>query len=209
MKVTRRQFLKVTGATAASFALVDLGFNMQATASAAKGLRIKNVTPTPTVCPYCASGCGLVIYAERDADDNFVKLLSVHGDPDNPINQGGACSKGAAMFNLREIYDERTGEQMINPKRVQKPLYRAPGSDKWEEKDWDWMLDRIAERVKETRDKEFIHKEKLEDGSELIVNRTEKIASIGGSGLDNEECYILSKMMRALGLVYLETQARI
>lgn len=93
MKVTRRQFLKVTGATAASFALVDLGFNMQATASAAKGLRIKNVTPTPTVCPYCASGCGLVIYAERDADDNFVKLLSVHGDPDNPINQGGHVPK--------------------------------------------------------------------------------------------------------------------
>jgi formate dehydrogenase major subunit len=209
MKVTRRQFLKVTGATAAGFALVDLGFDLQATASAAKELRIKNVTPTPTVCPYCASGCGLVIYAERDANGNFVKLLSVHGDPDNPINQGGACSKGAAMFNLREIYDERTGEQMINPKRVQKPLYRAPGSDKWEEKDWDWMLDRIAERVKETRDSSFIHKEKLEDGSEIIVNRTERIASIGGSGLDNEECYILSKMMRALGLVYLETQARI
>ena len=113
------------------------------------------------------------------------------------------------MFNLREIYDERTGEQMINPKRVQKPLYRAPGSDKWEEKDWDWMLDRIAEKIKETRDSNFIHKEKLEDGSEIIVNRTERIASIGGSGLDNEECYILSKMMRALGVVYLETQARI
>lgn len=209
MKVTRRQFFKVTGVTAASFALLDLGFNMQATAAEVKGTRIKNVTPVPTVCPYCASGCGLVIYSERDAEGKFIRLLSVHGDPDNPINQGGACSKGAAMFNLREIYDEHTGEQMINPKRVGKPLYRAANSTKWEEKDWDWMLDTIAERIKETRDNSFIHKEKLDDGSEIIVNRTEKIASLGGSGLDNEECYVLSKMMRALGVVYLETQARI
>jgi formate dehydrogenase major subunit len=209
MKVTRRQFLKVTGATAASLALVDLGFNLQATASAVKELRIKNVTPVPTVCPYCASGCGLVVYSERDTEGKFVRLLSVHGDPDNPINQGGACSKGAAMFNLREIYDEHTGEQIINPKRVQKPLYRAPGTDKWVEKDWDWMLDQIAQRIKETRDKSLIHKEAIAEGSEVIVNRTETIASIGGSGLDNEECYLLSKLMRALGVVYLETQARI
>lgn len=127
MKVTRRQFLKVTGATAASFAVLDLGFDMQATAAGVKELRIKNVTPTPTVCPYCASGCGLVVYSEKDSAGKFVKLLSVHGDPDNPINQGGACAKGAAMFNLREIYNEETGEQEINPKRVQKPMYRAPG----------------------------------------------------------------------------------
>lgn len=209
MKVTRRQFLKVTGATAAAMAVVDLGFDMNAVASEIQGIRIKNVTPTPTVCPYCASGCGLVVYSEKDASGKFVKLLSVHGDPDNPINQGGACSKGAAMFNLREIYDEKTGEQIINPKRVQKPMYRAPGSDKWEEKDWNWMLDKIADRVKESRDNSFIHKEINADGKEIIVNRTEKIASLGGSGLDNEEAYVLSKMMRSLGVVYLETQARI
>lgn len=211
MEVTRRQFLKVTGAAAASFGLLDLGFDMTATAAAVKELRIKDVTPTPTVCPYCASGCGLVVYAEKK-DGKFVKLLSVVGDPDNPINEGAACSKGSAMFNLREIYDEK-GEQVINPKRVPKPLYRAAGSEKWEEKEWDWMLDEIAKRVKETRDKSFIHKEKIKlaDGSEqeIIVNRTEKIASVGGSGLDNEEAYILSKMMRSLGVVYLETQARI
>ena len=112
------------------------------------------------------------------------------------------------MFNLREIYEPETGHQVVNPKRVQKPLYRAPGSEKWEEKEWDWMLDEIAKRIKETRDASFIHKEKIDDGSEIIVNRTEKIASVGGSGLDNEECYLLSKMMRSLGVVYL-TQARI
>ncbi len=209
-RITRRQFITRGGATVASLGLASsLGFNLEATASEIKSLRIMNITPTPTVCPYCGSGCGLVVYAQKDANGKFQKLLSVHGDPDNPINQGGACPKGAAMFNLREIYNEETGEQEINPKRVQKPLYRAPGSDKWEEKDWDWMLQKIAERVKETRDKSFVHKAKLEDGSEIIVNNTEKIASIGGSGMDNEECYLLSKLMRSLGVVYLETQARL
>lgn len=211
MEVTRRQFLKVTGAAAASFGLLDLGFDMKATAAAVKELRIKDITPTPTVCPYCASGCGLVVYAEKK-DGKFVKLLSVVGDPDNPINEGCACPKGSAMFNLREIYDEH-GKQVVNPKRIPKPLYRAPGSEKWEEKEWDWILNEIAKKVKDTRDKSFIHKEKIKlaDGSEqeVIVNRTEKIASLGGSGLDNEEAYILSKMMRSLGVVYLETQARI
>lgn len=209
MKVTRRQLFKVTGVSAAALAVADLGFNLEPAAAAARQLRIKNVKPVPTICPYCASGCGLLVYSERDEAGNFVKLLSVEGDPDNPINRGAACAKGAAMFNLREIYDEETGEQMVNPKRAQKPMYRAPGSDKWEEKDWEWMFAKIAERVKETRDSSFIHKEKLADGADVIVNRTEKIASVGGSGLDNEEAYLWVKLARSLGMVYLETQARI
>ncbi|MDD3073871.1 MAG: formate dehydrogenase-N subunit alpha [Syntrophomonas sp.] len=208
-KVTRRQFLKGGGATFAALSVTStLGFDHSATAAAVKELRIKNVTPTPTVCPYCGSGCGLVVYSERK-NGKFVRLLSVVGDPDNPVNQGRACPKGSAMFNLREIYDPHSGEQIINPKRVPKPLYRAAGSDKWEEKDWDWMLSEIAKRVKDTRDNSFEHKEKLPNGREITVNRTEKIASIGGSALDNEECYLLSKMMRSLGVVYLETQARL
>ena len=209
MKVTRRQFFKVTGVSAAAMAVADLGFDLKPAAAAVRTLRIKNVKGVPTVCPFCASGCGLLVYSERDAAGKFVKLLSVEGDPDNPINRGCACAKGAAMFNLREIYDEETGEQKINPFRATKPLYRAAGSDKWEEKEWDWMITEIAKKVKETRDSSFIHKEKIADGSEVIVNRTEKIASIGGSGMDTEECYLAAKMMRALGVVYLETQARI
>ncbi|MDD3364833.1 MAG: formate dehydrogenase-N subunit alpha [Syntrophomonas sp.] len=209
-KITRRQLFKGGGVAVASLSMAaGLGFDLQATASAVKELRIKNVKGIPTVCPYCGSGCGLLVYSERDASGKFIKLLSVEGDPDNPINQGKACAKGSSMFNLREIYDPETGKQMINPKRVQKPMYRAPGSEKWEEKEWDWMLDKIAEKVKDTRDSSFIHKEKIADGSEIIVNRTEKIASIGGSPLDNEECYVLTKMMRSLGVVYLETQARL
>ena len=208
-KITRRQFIKRGGATVAAASLGSaLGFNLIVSAAVIKELRTKNVSPVPTVCPYCGSGCGLVVYAEKK-DDKFVKLLSVVGDPDNPVNEGCACPKGSAMFNLREIYEPETGKQIINPRRVAKPLYRAPGSEKWEEKEWDWILDEIAQRIKQTRDESFIHKETLSDGSEVIVNRTEKIASIGGSALDNEECYLLSKMMRSLGVFYLETQARL
>jgi formate dehydrogenase major subunit len=209
MKITRRQFLKVTGASATAMVAADLGFDLKPTAAAIRTLRIKNVKGVPTICPYCGSGCGLLIYSERDAAGNFVKLLSVEGDPDNPINRGNACAKGSALFNLREIYDETTHKQVPNPKRATKPLYRAPGSEKWEEKDWAWTIDRIAEKIKETRDSSFIHKEKIANGSEIIVNRTEKIASIGGSALDNEEAYLWSKLARSLGMVYLETQARI
>ncbi|NPV89851.1 MAG: formate dehydrogenase-N subunit alpha [Firmicutes bacterium] len=222
MKLTRRQFIVRSSAGIATLGAASvLGFDLPAVADELGGVRTVTSIPTPTVCPYCASGCGLMVYSERNAAGEFVKLLSVEGDPDNPINQGCACAKGSAMFNLREIYDPVTGEQQINPMRIKKPLYRAPGSSKWEEKDWEWMTAEIAKRVKASRDKSFIEKEnvvakvKNVDGTEtetkveVTVNRTEKIASIGGSGLDNEECYLHSKLMRALGVVYLETQARL
>ncbi len=205
MKVTRRQFLKVTGATVASFAVVDLGFDMTATANAVKGVRTKGVKPVPTICPFCGCGCGLLVYAREGVPADQPQVLSVQGDPDNPINRGGACSKGSALMNLREIYSPETGEQEINPERVAKPRYRAPGSDKWEEKDWDWMLDEIAKRIKDTRDKHY----ELKDKDGIIVNRCEKLSSLGGAGLDNEELALIAKMSRALGMTFIEHQARI
>jgi len=205
MKVTRRQFLKVTGATVASFAVVDLGFDMTATASGVKGVRTQGVKPIPTICPFCGCGCGLVVYSKDGAPADGPQLLSVQGDPDNPINRGGACSKGAALMNLREIYSPETGEQEINPERKTKPLYRGSNSTKWEEKEWDWMFDEIAKRVKKTRDDYFEYK----DENGIIVNRCEALASLGGAGLDNEEVHLIVKLNKALGMNYVEHQARI
>ncbi len=205
MKVTRRQFLKVTGATVASFAVVDLGFDLSATASEVQGVRTKDVKPVPTICPFCGAGCGLVVYSRDGAPADGPQLLSVQGDPDNPINRGGACSKGSALFNIREVYSPETGEQEINPERKTKPLYRAPKSDKWVEKDWDWMFDEIANRFKKTRDENFEYK----DENGIIVSRCEALASMGGAALDNEELQLISKLMRALGMTYIEHQARI
>lgn len=216
MKVSRRDFLKISGATAATFAIADLGFDVSAAVASVKECRIKNVKGIPTICPYCGCGCGLVAYSVQDpSTKKFVELLSVEGDPDHPINQGGACTKGSALFQLRQIGPDY--EKDINPKRLTKPLYRAPGSDKWEEKEWEWVLNEISKRVKTTRDQNFTLTQKVitkdDAGNEIEkdvpVYRTEAIASLGGAALDNEECYLQIKMMRALGVVFVEHQARI
>jgi anaerobic selenocysteine-containing dehydrogenase len=180
---TRRQFLKgLTSGTVAIGALTQSGC-----APAVPPLKTRGASNTTTVCPFCGVGCGQVV-SVRDG-----KVIHIEGDPGHPISEGTLCSKGAA------------GIQVVNnSRRLQKVLYRAPGSAKWEEKSWDWAFDRIAARVKETRDKTF---KPTVDGR--VVNRTEAIACLGGSALDNEEAYPLAKLMRALGLVYLEHQARL
>ena len=187
MGVTRRQFLKLSGATAVTLAVVDLGFNEEATAAKARSLKIDSAVEVPTICPYCSVGCGILCYVKDG------KLISTEGDPRNPNNRGSLCSKGSSLKQTHYSH-----------KRVKTPLYRAPGSDKWEEKDWEWMLDTIAERIKKTRDESF--RETL-DG--VTVNHSTALASLGGAALENEECYLISKLMRGLGTVWLEHQARI
>ena len=182
-RATRRQFLKgLTTGTVAIGALSQSGC-----APAIPPLKTRGATATTTVCPFCGVGCGQVVSTREG------KVLNIEGDPGHPISEGTLCSKGAA------------GIQVVNnSRRLQKVLYRAPQGKAWEEKTWDWALERIAARVKETRDKTF--KTSI-DGR--VVNRTEAIACLGGSALDNEEAYLLVKLMRALGLVYVEHQARL
>jgi len=187
LNLNRRQFLKLSGATAVTLAVVELGFNEKKAYADSKEFKIANTTVTPTICCFCGVGCGILVHTK----DNTV--VYTEGDPDNPINEGKLCSKGTT---IRQLF--------TSEKRLTKPRYRAPGSDKWEEKDWEWMLETIAKRTKETRDKTFVEKE-----NGMIVNKTEAIASLGGAALDNEECYLLAKMMRGLGVTYLEHQARI
>ena len=180
---TRRQFLKglTTGAVAVG-ALSESGC-----APAIPPLKTRGATNTSTVCPFCGVGCGQVVSTKNG------KVINIEGDPGHPISEGTLCSKGAS------------GIQVVhNSRRLQKVLYRAPNGNKWQEKSWDWALERIAARVKETRDKTF---KTTIDGR--VVNRTEAIACLGGSALDNEEAYPLVKLMRALGLVYIEHQARL
>jgi formate dehydrogenase major subunit len=180
---TRRQFL--AGLTAGTAAI---GVAAQAEGGAAvPPPKTRGATDTTTVCPFCGVGCGQVV-STRDGH-----VVNIEGDPHHPISEGTLCSKGAAAIQV-----------VNNPRRLQKVLYRAPRGSTWEEKSWDWALERIATRVKETRDKTF---KTSVDGR--VVNRTEAIACLGGSALDNEEAYLLVKLMRALGLVYVEHQARL
>jgi formate dehydrogenase major subunit len=201
MGVSRRDFLKLSGGTVL---VASLGVNLDPAKAYARELRIKNAKQTTTICPYCSVGCGIIVYAENG------KIINTEGDPDHPINEGTLCSKGSSVSQL-----------VNNDTRVQKPMYREPGGTAWKEVEWDWALDRIARLVKDSRDKSFktVSKAKVKetqpDGSvievekDFVVNRTDAIAHIGSAALDNEECFILQKLVRSWGLVHVEHQARI
>jgi formate dehydrogenase major subunit len=188
MKVTRRDFIKVSGLGVASIALAQLGFDLKPAEAYAAGLKIKGAQEAISICPFCSVCCHLIVHVKDG------KIINIEGDPGYPVSQGALCAKGAAML------------QMVNsPHRLLKPLYRAPYSDHWEEKSWEWVLERIAKRIKETRDREF--KRYNDKGEE--VNRVEAILHLGSSQMDNEECALVHQAMRALGVVHIDHQARI
>ena len=186
MKVSRRGFLKMSGAAVTAG---SLGVNLDQVKSHAATTRISYAKETTTICPYCAVGCGLIVHSKKG------KVVYTEGDPDHPINQGSLCSKGSSLYQL-------TGR---NKSRLDRPLYRAPKSDRWEEKSWDWCLDRIARNIKQSRDESF----ETTNAKGQTVNRTMGIASVGSAAMDNEECFVYQKMLRSFGLVYIEHQARI
>ena len=190
MPLNRREFLKVSGFTAMAGALSGLGFDLSPVKTYAASLSIKTARETTTICPYCAVGCGLIIHTDKASGN----IVNTEGDPDHPISEGTLCAKGAALYQIA-----------VNPNRITNVRYRAPFSDKWETKSWDWALAKIAANIKKTRDDSFVSANTK--GQE--VNRTEGIAHVGSAALDNEECWFLQGMMRALGLVYIEHQARI
>jgi formate dehydrogenase major subunit len=203
VELSRRDFLKVTGAgTAGVAAAVALSTIPDGTVVAAKYFPLdEEIGETQTICCYCSVGCGALV--TRRVNPERGDILRIEGDPDHPINQGSLCPKGQAMYQIHGV--EGRADKPINDQRVTKPMYRAPGSTEWEEKDWDWMLDTIARRVKDTRDSRLV----TYDADGKLVNRNEGMGSFGGGELDNEECYLLAKMSRALGVVYLEHCARL
>ena len=157
--------------------------------SSAKSSRLRGATVVESVCPYCAVGCGQLIYTKGG------QLIDIEGDPRSPINEGTLCPKGANAFQLA-----------VNPNRETRVLYRAPYSDRWEVKSLDWAMDRIARKVKEARDAGFAATD--EDGKRL--NSVRNIGTLGGATLDIEENYLIKKLFSAgLGVVSVENQARI
>jgi formate dehydrogenase major subunit len=136
-------------------------------------------------------GCGAIVHTSKKGDG---RVMNIEGDPDHVINRGSLCSKGAALSGLAE-----------NTNRLLEPMYRASNSKEWQQVSWDWALTEIAKRVKKTRDATFTKK----NSKGQVVNRTTGIVSVGSAAMDNEECWIYQALMRSLGLVYIEHQARI
>ena len=193
MKVTRREFLKLGGVAMGSIALFRGVGSVSGAGAPARVFSLrKRIGETTTICPYDASGCGFIVAADGDT------VINIEGDPDHPINRGAACSKGASLAQLRTV------DGKLNSRRLTKVQYRPAGGTEWEDMSWGEAIERIARKIKGTRD---AHWTPAEGGA--TVNRTEAICNFGGSALDNEECYLLVKMARALGLVYIEHHARI
>jgi formate dehydrogenase major subunit len=134
-----------------------------------------------------------VAYTKQN-EKGQTQLLQIEGDPDSPVNEGRLCPKGATAMQLA-----------VSSRRVEKPLYRPPGGDRWQEITWDEMLDRLAHRIKESRDATFV----AQDANGNTVNRCEGIAFAGGAAFSSEEGYFATKVMRGLGTVFIEQQARV
>ena len=186
MTLNRKDFLKLSGSTLAG---AFLGGTTFLTGCKPISSKLKGTKTATTICPYCGVGCGIIVSSRNG------RVVNVEGDPDHPINLGTLCPKGNALYQVA-----------VNPikRRLDKVLYRKPFGNKWEEISWDKAVSMITRRIKETRDKTFIESE-----NGVTVNRTAGLFSLGGAALDNEECYIVSKFSRILGISYLEHQARL
>ena len=191
MEVSRRDFLRFSvaaGTGTALSGLIGAGVNLGPAVARAQELRIKDAKVTPSVCPYCSVGCGTLVHTVNG------QIVNIEGDPRSPHNEGTLCPKGAAIFQLH-----------VNPNRPTQVLHRNPGATDWEVWDLERSMTRIAELVKKTRDETFI--EKLPNGK--VVNMTPAIFSLGGATLEAEFNHVHQKLMRGLGIVAIENQARI
>ena len=191
MDISRRRFFATAAATASGTALGGLagfGASLAPVMARAEELRIKNAKTVPSLCPYCSVGCATLVHVVDG------KITNIEGDPRSPHNEGSLCPKGAATFQLH-----------INPNRLTKVLHRAPGAADWDVWDLEKAMARVAELTKQTRDETYI--EKLENGK--VANMTPALFSLGGATLDNEWNHLHQKLMRGLGIVAVENQARI
>jgi formate dehydrogenase major subunit len=198
-RISRRGFLQATGLAFVGSLAFELSDRSEAFAMDKNAeWKLVNTEEYTNICCYCSGGCGTIV-SVRDNE-----LINIEGDPDHPINEGGLCAKGAAMFQLRNVVDDKTRETKPNPVRITTPMVRRPGASEWEEISWDEAISAVARKIKDTRDENFI-----EMDGDVIANRTEAIASLGGSQQNCEEDYLIVKMMRSLGIVAIDNQARV
>jgi formate dehydrogenase major subunit len=194
--ITRRQFLRGTGASLAGTALTAFGFGDIEAAYAAqiRPFKLERMVETRNTCPYCAVGCGIIMYAPEPVTGGKRTIRHIEGDPDHPTNRGTLCPKGIALLDFVRA-----------PTRLTRPRYRGPGESQFRDVPWDWSLDKIARLMKDDRDKNFIATNK--DG--VTVNRWLSTGFLAASASSNETAFLTYKVVRGSGGLVFDNQARV
>jgi len=195
MDMNRRQFFRVSGAGLAASSLVALGFSPTAALAEARNFKLARTTETRNTCPYCSVGCGLIMYSLGDRAKNVTaSIIHIEGDPDHPVNRGTLCPKGAGLLDF-----------VHSPSRLKYPEVREPGSSEWKRISWDEAMSRIVKFMKDDRDANFIPTNA--DGK--TVNRWISTGMLCASASSNESGYITHKVMRSMGMLIFDNQARV
>jgi formate dehydrogenase major subunit len=195
MDMNRRQFFRACAAGLGGSSLALLGFSPQPVLAEARSFKLARTTETRNTCPYCAVGCGIIMYSLGDKAKNAKSdIIHIEGDPDHPVNRGTLCPKGAGLLDF-----------VHSASRLKYPQYRAPGSAEWKRMSWDEALDRISKHMKADRDANFIAKS--DDG--ITVNRWLTTGMLAASASSNESGYLTQKVMRSMGLLVFDNQARV
>ena len=197
MNLTRRGFIKLTGAglAASSVGALGFGYTGEALAAATRPFKLAATTETRNTCPYCSVACGVIIYSKGDLrKGQRADITHIEGDADHPTNRGTLCPKGSSLY-----------QDILNDRRLLRPEVRRPGSDRWEPIPWDQAFEEIGRHIKSARDESFV----ATDAKGRTVNRCENIAFIGGCTDTNEFNYLVVKTMRSLGVTFIENQARV
>lgn len=193
--MSRRQFFKVTGGTLAGSSMALLGVTPKPAVAAARQYKLTRMVETRSTCPYCSVACGILLYSLGEGGKNAkASVMHVEGDHDHPVNRGTLCPKGAGLVDF-----------IHSPNRLKHPEYRAPGSDTWQRISWDEALTRIAKLMKEDRDANLI--QQTDDGK--TVNRWVTTGMLAASASSNEVGYITHKVVRSLGMLAFDNQARV
>lgn len=195
MKVTRRQFFKICATGMGSSTVALMGFSPTLALAEVRSFKLTHAQETRNTCPYCSVACGVLVYSMGDKSKNVEsRIIHIEGDPDNPVNRGTLCPKGAGLLDM-----------VHSQSRVKFPEVRLPGSNDWQRISWDDAISRIAKHMKADRDANLVEKNK--DG--LTVNRWNTFGFLASSAASNEPGYLSHKILRALGAVTFDTQARI
>lgn len=195
MQVSRRQFFKICAAGVSSSSLAVMGFSPGTALAEAREFKLSRATETRNTCPYCSVGCGILMYSLGDKSKNTKsEIIHIEGDPDHPVNRGTLCPKGAGLLDF-----------VHSPNRLQYPEVREAGASEWKRISWDDALARIARHMKADRDKNFVAR--TDDG--LTVNRWLTTGFLAASAASNESGYLTHKVVRNLGMLAVDNQARV